>query len=132
MIETYSMTINIEANTMLSMAKRQILPAASAFAGQIAGDIGAVAASGLDCAAQKTLLKKLCSLVDSLSKSIDVLQAAADAAKAIDDTNKQANAYKDSVIPAMEALRVPADELETVVDADQWPLPTYAEMLFLK
>jgi len=132
LVETYSMTINIEAKTMLSMARRQILPAASAFAGQVASDIAAVAASGVDCGAQKKLLNKVCSLTDSLNKGIESLQGAVDAAKAIEDTNKQATAYKDSVIPAMEALRAAADELESIIDADQWPLPTYAEMLFIK
>jgi glutamine synthetase len=132
LLETYSMTINIEAKTMLSMAKRQILPAASGFAGQVASDLAAVAASGLDCAAQKTLLKKVCTLTDLLSKNIEALQVAVDATGAIEDAGKNATAFKESVIPAMEALRISADELETIVDDDQWPLPTYAEMLFIR
>ncbi len=132
LMEAYSMTINIEARTTLEMAKRQILPAASAFAGKVGGDIGAVAAAGGESTAQKSLLKKTCGLVDSLSDAIEVLEKETDAASEIGEGTAKAQAYKKQVIPAMAAVRESADQLEMIVDACMWPLPTYAEMLFMK
>ena len=132
LLEAYSMTINIEARTMLEMAKRQILPAASSFAGKVGSDIGAVTAAGVESAAQKSLLKKTCSLVDSLSDAIEALEKETEAASAIKGAAEQAQGYKKLIVPAMAAVREPADQLEMIVDASMWPLPTYAEMLFMK
>jgi glutamine synthetase len=67
-----------------------------------------------------------------MKKNISQLEKAATKARKVADAIKQARFYRDEVIPAMEALRVVADKLENEVDADLWPVPTYADMLFLK
>ena len=132
LMEAYSMTINIEAKTMLNMAKRQILPAATACAGRLAADIAAVSAAGVESGAMQVKLQQVIDLVDSLSSGIDDLELAVEKAGAIAKAGKQTEAYRDAVIPAMGDVRAVADELETIVDSDLWPLPTYAEMLFVK
>ncbi len=91
-----------------------------------------VSDAGVDAGPQKELLKEVCGLIAAMKKNISQLEKAATKAGKIVDAIKQARLYKDDVIPAMEALRVAADKLETMVDADLWPIPTYAEMLFLK
>jgi glutamine synthetase len=124
LFEIYVKTINIEAMTMLAMAKRQIVPAVVKFTGILAG----AAASK----SQKALLKKTCDLLDSLSDSIDALEKAVAKTKGVDGAEKKAEAYLKSVVPAMKDVREAADELEKIVDAEIWPLPTYAQMLFVK
>jgi glutamine synthetase len=71
-------------------------------------------------------------MIATMKKDISQLEKAASKASKVADAIKQARLYRDEVIPPMEALRVVPDRLETVVDADLWPIPTYAEMLFLK
>ena len=132
LLEGYSMKINIEAKTMLSMAKRQILPACVDYSNQLAGAAGAVKAAGVDAGVQKEMLAKVCGLIGSLSSAIAALEGAVDKAGAIEDPAKQAEAYRDKVFAAMIPVREAADSLEVIVDAEIWPLPTYAEMLFLK
>jgi len=131
MLETYCKTINIEALTMIQMAGRQILPAAAEFAGRTADGVNAVKAAGADPAAQARLLGKLCGLIGSLEANITRLEEAHAAAAAVADLRARAENCRDRVVPAMAALREDADRLEEVVDADLWPVPTYAEMLFL-
>ena len=132
LLEAYSMAINIEGKTMLNMAKRQILPAANTYAGELAGTVKAVSDAGVTCDAQTEMLTKACKLITDLNTGIKALEVAVDKASAVDEADKQAEAYRDLVIPAMGAVRNPADKLETIIDAEIWPLPTYAEMLFLK
>ena len=117
---------------MLNMAKRQILPVAIAYSGEVAASVQTVTAAGADASAQKKQLDKLCSLTACIQGAIEALQAALKKATKVKSAAKQAEACRDTVIPAMDSLRQVADELETVVDADLWPLPTYAEMLFVK
>ena len=71
-------------------------------------------------------------MIKDLDSNIKTLEKAVAKVGDIDDVKKHAQGYRDSVIPAMNAVREPADELEKIVDADVWPLPSYAEMLFLK
>jgi glutamine synthetase len=132
LFEGYAMKIMIEAKTMLNMAKRQILPTAIDSTTQVANAIQAVKGAGATSVAQGKILGKTCALIDELDSGISTLEDAANKVGDIDDAAKQAEACRDSVIPAMEAVRATADELETIVDAELWPLPTYAEMLFLK
>ena len=131
-LNSYSQAINIEALTMLNIAKRQILPAVVSYSSRLANAAGAVTAAGVSADTQVAMLEKVCALLKSLKKSIELLEKAVEKAAKIEDAAKQAEDYRDSVIVAMQALRKPADELETIVDADLWPLPTYAEMLFIK
>ena len=77
-------------------------------------------------------LHELCTLIDALQENIEALETIEEKTFALDDTEKRAQAYHADVIPAMNAVRQAADKLEMLVDAEIWPLPTYAEMLFLR
>jgi len=130
--ETYCTLMNIEAGTMVSMVKRQILPACCEYAAQLADAASAIAAAGVDAETQTQMLIEVTDLVSALHGGVAALEAAV--AKTDDAANlkSQARAYRDAVVPAMNTVRDAADALETIVDADVWPLPTYAEMLFMK
>lgn len=133
MFEHYIKTINIEALTMIEMAKRQILPSAIAFVSEVANSINAVKATGVaaDVSAQAELLTEASGLTASLKKNIAELEkVTAEAADMHGDSYKQASFYRDVVFTTMATLRADADALETIVGADFWPLPTYADMLF--
>ena len=132
LLERYCKEINIEALTSLQMVKRQIMPAAMEYSGMVAGTVASIKAAGATAKAQGKLLGELCSLIDSLQVNIVTLEKAVEKASAVSATVKQAEAYRDLVVPAMGAVRAVADELESIVDATVWPLPTYAEMLFLR
>ena len=115
--------------TMLSIAKRQILPAAAEYSGRLAEIADEVGPAG---SAQRKMLKKVCELIDSLYENIGALEKAAADATVIKDAIKRAKECHNKVIPEMTAVRKAADELERIVDAKLWPLPSYAEMLFLR
>ena len=132
LLEQYSMKINIEACTTIDMAKRQILPTCCEYAGNLGGNIASVNAAGVNADTQVGMLEKVNDLIAQLHESIGALEDAQAKASNIASVVKQARAYRDDVIPAMNAVRKPADELENLVDASLWPLPTYAEMLFIR
>lgn len=132
LLERYCKEINIEALTTLQMAKRQIMPAAIEYSGMVAGAVTSIKAAGATAKAQSKILGDLCTLIDSLQVNIVSLEKATDKAGGVANVVKEAEAYRDLVIPAMNAVRQVADELETIVDASIWPLPTYAEMLFVR
>ncbi len=133
LLETYIKTINIEALTMLDMAKRQILPAVIRFTGDIASTITSIKATGLnvDISAQSELLEETSTLLAQLKKRIaDLEKAASDAANFNGDTYEHAVIYRDVVLAKMSELRAVADKLETIVDEKLWPFPTYGQLLF--
>ena len=132
LLEAYSMSINIEAMTMLNMARRQILPACIEYSSVLGSAVGAVRSAGIKTPPQKKLLENVCRLIAQLSKNISELEKIVARVQKIADTSKKAGKYRDEVIPAMQALRATADEMETIVDAELWPVPTYAEMLFIR
>jgi glutamine synthetase len=132
LLEAYSMMVNVEAKTTLNMAKRQILPAASRYSCRVGNAVSGVDAAGVNSNTQKNMLQKVCDLISNLNSGIESLEEAVANALDIEDVIKQAESYRDVVIPAMQVVREAADGLEMVVDADLWPLPTYAEMLFIK
>lgn len=132
-LENYIKTINIEALTMLDIAKRQILPATIKFAKNVAESINSVKATGLsiDTSAQIELLTEVLTLANEFKKNISELEKAVNEASNVNgDSYTLACYYKDSVFVKMGALREIGDKLETLVDAELWPLPTYADMLF--
>lgn len=131
-MERYCKDINIEAKTTLSMAKKQILPAVFDYAGSLASDVNAVKEAGANSAALSKSLSEVCSLQNELLAGIESLEAAVAKASDVSDVKAQAESYRDDVIPAMGAVREAADKLETIVDSEVWPLPSYEEMLFLR
>jgi glutamine synthetase len=132
-LEIYIKTINIEALTMIEMAKRQIMPSVIKFATSIATSINSIKATGVaaDVTAQTELLTEVSSLTAALKKNIAVLEeAVAKASNAHGDTYEQAALFRFDVFEKMAALREVADTLETLVDGDVWPMPTYGDLLF--
>ncbi|MFA6034587.1 MAG: glutamine synthetase type III, partial [Myxococcota bacterium] len=130
--ETYTKLINIEAGTTISMARRQILPVAAEYTGELAAIVSEVKAVGLKGETQMIMLEKASAFLDELFTCVGRLETVLASTQSVKDIRARAKAYHDGVIPAMLAVRKAADGLETVVDAGMWPLPTYAEMLFLR
>jgi glutamine synthetase len=133
-LEQYSKQINIEALTMIDMAQHQIIPAAVKYSTQLANSINAIksASSAADVSVQADLLIDLCSTLASFKGKLNTLEKDAQVANAMPcDAYELGVYYRDVVFKAMEALRIDGDKLETIIDADLWPLPTYAQMLFM-
>jgi glutamine synthetase len=132
LLDVYSRQVNVEALTMLSMAKRQILPACCEYSGRMGKAVVAVSGAGVGAETQKGMLKRVCDLITTVQSRIEALEEATTKAAQTKGAEKHAEAYREIVIPAMAALRQVADEMETIVDAKFWPLPSYAEMLFMR
>jgi len=133
LLETYAKKINIEAMTMLKMARRQILPAAVEYTSVLARTINGIKETGMavDMGVMKSMLAEICATLTSFKENISALEkAVAYAAEAEEDTLECATRYRDEVFTTMAKLREDGDTLETLVDAKLWPLPTYGEMLF--
>ena len=133
-LENYKKTINIEAQLTTSIARTMILPAAIRYQGEIAHSLAAVKGAGLNIALlgeQEQLLSELSKTIGDLQKKIGALVHASEHT-APGDALAHAKYSKDTIIPAMNAVRQLGDKLETVVADDLWPLPTYREMLFIK
>ncbi len=132
-MEEYSKTLNIEALTMVSMAKQDILPAVSGYAAELAGGVAAKRAvlSDLPCTAETALIEKLSALLDTAYAQTEALSCALRDARA-ESVNSLtvATHYRDTVIPAMNALRATVDAMEENVSGDYWPYPTYADLMF--
>jgi len=132
LLEVYSRQINIEAQTMLSMAKRQILPASCEYSARLAGAVAAVSGVGGHAETHSRMLARVCELITALEHGITELEKATARAAATKGVEAQAGSYSHDVVPAMRTVRTAADELETLVDAKLWPMPIYAEMLFIR
>ena len=129
--ESYCKTLNIEALTMIDMAKKDILPAVSKYSHELSDTIIAKAACGdVDSSYEKELLAKISKLNAAAYKKVQKLEEATLKAKEISDTTELSMFYKDSVFSAMSELRITVDELETMVPAASWPYPSYGDMLF--
>lgn len=132
-LEQYVKAINIEAGTTVDMAKRQILPAVFAYASDLANSINAIKGTGIkaDTSAQAELLSEVSSLAVKLNTKIAELEKVHAAADSVHgDSFKHAAYFRDEVFVKMTEVRAVADTLETLVDADIWPFPTYSELLF--
>ncbi len=133
LLENYVKTINIEALTMISMAKTELIPAAFKFSKDLSDTINSVKATGMsvEVSAQSSVLKELSPVLSSFSSNINALKKAVEKASAEDTSAlKQAEAFSKIVVPAMEALRADADKLETIIPKDLYPFPCYADLLF--
>jgi glutamine synthetase len=133
LLDAYIKTVNIEALTMVDMAKRQILPVAINFSVIIAEAINKVkaATAAADVSAQTALLVRLSQTINSFNANIGALEKAlADAEASVNDVLQHAEYYRDVICVAMGKLRLDGDHLETMIDAKVWPIPTYADMLF--
>ena len=131
-MEHYAKVINIEALTMLEMARKQLLPAVSAYMSEVANTAASKLAvsESLSVRSETKALTRLSADADAMSDAVDELQAAVDAAKALSDESVKAVAFHDDVLPKMDALRAAADDAETICGEDYWPLPSYSKMLY--
>ena len=131
-MEHYSKIINIEALTMLEMARKQLLPAVNAYMSEVANTAASKLAvsESLSVRSETKALTCLSADADAMSDAVDELQAAVDAAKALSDESAKAVAFHDDVLPKMDALRAAADDAETICGEDYWPLPSYSKMLY--
>ena len=131
-MEHYSKIINIEALTMLEMARKQLLPAVNAYMSEVANTAASKMAvsESLSVRSETKALTRLSADADAMSDAVDELQAAVDAAKALSDESAKAVAFHDDVLPKMDALRAAADDAETICGEDYWPLPSYSKMLY--
>ena len=129
--ENYSKVINIEALTMLDMAKKLYLPAASKYAKELAEIVSLKkAAGGADDSYESELLAKVSSLTASIYNKVKALDKAVIEAKNVSETGALALYYRNTVFQAMSELRENVDELEGCVPAEVWPVPSYADLLF--
>ncbi|MBE5941861.1 MAG: glutamine synthetase type III [Lachnospiraceae bacterium] len=128
--ENYAKQINIETKTMLDMARKQIIPAVMKYAGDLAQGANAVKAMGMDVSVQETILTNITTELKNLVDAVEVLDAIDDKARAMQDMEAAAKCFHADVVPAMEAVRMPADKLEDLVDKKYWPFPQYEDMLF--
>ena len=131
-MEHYSKIINIEALTMLEMARKQLLPAVNAYMSEVANTAASKLAvsENLSVRSETKALTRLSADADAMSDAVDALQAAVNAAKALSDESAKAVAFHDDVLPKMDALRAAADDAETICGEDYWPLPSYSKMLY--
>lgn len=130
--ETYAKVINIEAQTMIKMAQREILPAVIAYATNLAASVNEIAkASTLaDVTTEKAILEEVSSLLTTAKNALNELIKVHAEGLTMKDSKEQATFYHDVVMPKMTELRTPVDALELVVDKEAWPIPTYGDLLF--
>ena len=131
-LENYCKVVNIEALTMLDMARKDILPAMSAYSAALAGDASAKTAllGDADCSYEKESVKSLCALLGAAYRSVKKLESDLLAAKSVTALDALADVYKSTILDDMRALRISVDEMETIASAKEWPYPCYGDLLF--
>ena len=131
-LEEYAKTINIEALTMLEMAKQDILPAVSSYVKELTDTALAKKAlsDAIPTSVEEDLVTTLSNDLVSFVEKIDTLSEDVVKGNDIEDAQEKANYYHDVVFAAMNELRAVSDEMETITSADYWPYPTYDELLF--
>jgi glutamine synthetase len=128
--EQYAKLLNIEANTMVNMARTMYLPAISAYAGDLATSVATRQEIGVEATADKATVKTLSEGAAAIKSAADKLEAANVKARGLDDVAEEDNAYRDIVLPLMDELRAAVDKMETVTSKEYWPVPSYNDMLF--
>ena len=128
--EAYAKAINIEAKTMIDVASKQIVPAVIGYTKSLADTINAVTAAGAKATVQVGLLNETSDLLEETKAALGKLTELTAEASTIEDVEKQARFFHDSIVPAMAALRAPVDKLEMIVDKEAWPMPSYGDLLF--
>ena len=131
-MEGYAKTVNIEARTMLDMAGKQIMPVVIRYTSRLADSINWVrtACPEADVSVQREMLLKASSSLTDMRNAMEELEKRTEEACVIEDIMDRARFCHDQVVPAMEALRAPADRLEMMVDKELWPFPSYGDLIF--
>ncbi len=129
-MEEYTKIINIEALTMLDMAKKDILPSVSRFTKTLLETISSKKALGVDASYEEGFVQKISSKLKEAYTALEDLDSKTKTFSEIEDFEKAAFYVRDEIIPAMDALREPCDVMETLTDASEWPFPTYGKLLY--
>ena len=132
MLENYCKTVTIEANTMVRMARKQIMPAIETYAGTLAETAAAkkTVVPDLACSYESGLIVRLSQLLDEICARADELETAVAGLAGCDGIIAESQAIRDEVLPRMDALRAPVDEAEVMTKKDLWPFPSYGDLLF--
>ena len=128
--EGYAKAINIEARAMIDIASKHIIPAVMRYARNLAETANEIKEAGADESVPVEILKQLTSLLSEARKALLVLKEVTRTAAAMEEGEEQAHYYYKEVCTAMTALRIPVDELEMIVDKEEWPMPSYGDLLF--
>ena len=130
--ENYAKIINIEALTMIDMASRDVIPAVNSYIGEVANTAAAKMSvlPTANCSVERDLIEKLSELNATAYRCVALLKEADKEATSIADVEKRAEACRDRVIPAMNALRKAVDEMETMTSSEYWPMPSYSDLMF--
>ena len=127
LMELYVTVVGIEARTLATMVRTQILPAATRAQCELADAVGSSRAAGVECPDEELALRHWVQSLASLRAALAELDKAE--AKEFEDTAKHMRQCRDEVVTAMNKVRAICDGIEKWTPADLWPLPTYAEML---
>ena len=132
LLENYSKTVNIEALTMVDMARKEILPAVEGYTKSLAETLAAkkAAVAGLPCKYETATIAKLSELSDEIADATADLDGEIAKFQAIEDVTEAANDIRDVILGKMDALRTVCDEAETITAKEFWPFPTYSDLLF--
>lgn len=128
--EAYAKAVNIEARTMIDMASKQFIPAVMKYTKQLADTVIAVKEAGVDAGVQSEALAEVSVLLKETKEALATLKKVTEEAAEKEEGEVQATYYHSEVVPAMEALRVPVDKLEMIVDKEAWPMPSYGDLIF--
>ena len=128
--ENYAKAINIEAKAMIDIAAKQIIPAVVKYTKELADTVLAVKEAGADASVQAEMLADISGLLTETKAALKKLEAVTEEAAGKEEGKVQSEFYHFSVVPAMEGLRTPVDELEMIVDKEVWPMPSYGDLLF--
>ena len=130
LLDNYKKVLNIEALTMVDMSRKQIIPAGLRFSAELARAVNEKKSAGIDCELEFDLAGKISNLTKSISHVTDEIENKLVEAGEITDVESAARYYRNNVFTAMQTLRSYADELETLCPKDEWPMPTYSDLLF--
>ena len=128
--ENYAKAINIEAKAMIDIAAKQIIPAVVKYTKELADTVLAVKEAGANASVQAEMLADISGLLTETKAALKKLEAVTEEAAGKEEGKVQSEFYHFSVVPAMEGLRTPVDELEMIVDKEVWPMPSYGDLLF--
>ena len=128
--ESYAKTINIEARAMIDIASKHIIPAVMRYARNLAGTANEIKLAGADVTVPTNLLKETTALLSKTKMALAKLEEVTEIAAGMEAGREQAVYYHEKVSAAMEELRKPVDELEMIVDKEEWPMPSYGDLLF--
>ena len=131
-LENYSKILNIEALTMLEMARRDIMPAVSSYLRELSETATAIHAVSVtaDCSYEESIIPEMSALLGDACRKVRSLDEALMGAKTVEGSQALANYYRDKVFSAMAELRITIDQLETMTPSDKWPVPSYGDLLF--